>query len=529
MPGSEILKDTGDGNMSYNITDKTLVTEITTKIAEMVVTKKSEQKYTNLNFSHPLDNDIVGKNGELKKLLSGNATEIDYSQAQDLDALWQKLIKKSIECLRFFDEREPFMELQKTNPVLKPVAYGLDSLASYQDRYTKFESMLYGASSFYRDHVFHAVRTWMLGVFCLIKKLDGNEEETSTLIDNIVFDGEGGTSFSDDINFFEKISMWTIIALCHDLGYPLEKAEQILGKTQEMMKAFIPRPNIWNNFGFNGTQDTINEYILKFISTKMKTSSDCEIDSDNKDKMYLGRIQPKYYLKFAKSLEGFNHGIVSSVIVYKMLLYFLESDFNLNDDYKFKREDARQFYVRREMLRAMASHTCDDVYNIYLTTFSSLLFLCDEMQEWGRKSWNDMYAGLTSNAIKLKINTLSSSIVDIEEEINMNNVDSISLVIDNIKRIFDRQHAHYRTKFRDGQYTKDRDLCIKKKMLLQLGEEGAAENRIEISFLLSKEGSCFKIDLKNSSIYSNKANAKKIEEALKGSLYESDIVVIGTK
>lgn len=62
--------------------------------------------------------------------------------------------------------------------------------------------------------------------------------------------------------------MWTFIALCHDLGYPLEKSQQILDKTQKMMKEFIPNPNIWNNFGFNGIQDNINEYIIKFMSTK---------------------------------------------------------------------------------------------------------------------------------------------------------------------------------------------------------------------------------------------------------------------
>ena len=36
------------------------------------------------------------------------------------------------------------------------------------------------------------------------------------------------------------------------------------------MREFVPSPNIWSNFGYNGTQDSINEYVLKFISTKMK-------------------------------------------------------------------------------------------------------------------------------------------------------------------------------------------------------------------------------------------------------------------
>lgn len=92
--------------------------------------------------------------------------------------------------------------------------------------------------------------------------------DENIFISQITIDGCTDNTFSSNINFFEKISMWTFIALCHDLGYPLEKSQQILDKTQKMMKEFIPNPNIWNNFGFNGIQDNINEYIIKFMSTK---------------------------------------------------------------------------------------------------------------------------------------------------------------------------------------------------------------------------------------------------------------------
>lgn len=109
-----------------------------------------------------------------------------------------------------------------------------------------------------------------------------------------------------------------------------------------------------------------------------KTTASEKLDgADECKNEFWGRIQPKYYLKYAKSLEGFQHGIISTIIIYKMLLYFLESDFNLNDDYIYKNEDARQFYIRREILRAIAAHTCPDAYNIHITTFPSLLFLCD--------------------------------------------------------------------------------------------------------------------------------------------------------
>jgi len=36
------------------------------------------------------------------------------------------------------------------------------------ERYSDFEGMLYGSSSYYRDHIFHSIRTWLIGVFFLL-------------------------------------------------------------------------------------------------------------------------------------------------------------------------------------------------------------------------------------------------------------------------------------------------------------------------------------------------------------------------
>ena len=52
----------------------------------------------------------------------------------------------------------------------------------------------------------------------------------------------------------------------------------------------------------------------------------------------------------------------------------------------FDHEDSRQYYIRREILRAIASHTCHDIYQNDMLRFSFLLILCDDAQEWGRKS-----------------------------------------------------------------------------------------------------------------------------------------------
>lgn len=513
--------------MSYEINDRTLIEEMcgdirNTAQAEYEKLKerlKQEGRDLPGDFAFPLDEDIVGPEGYLKKLLSDQENAISYSKARKLDNLWRSLLNKSIVCLRYFDTREPFLD----NPNKAIVAYGIDKLEEYHLRYTEFESLMYGSSAYYRDHVFHAIRVWLLGVFCLLKKINAED----AFITKLGLDG--GANPPSKIDFFEYISMWTITALCHDLGYPLEKAEQILDKTRKMMREFVPNPNVWNNFGYSGTQDSINEYVLKFISTKMKEKTSDEKADEQTDaiveKEYLGRIQPKYYLKYAKSLESFQHGIISTIIIYKMLLYFLESDFNLNDDYIYKNEDARQFYIRHEILRAIAAHTCPDAYNIHITSFSSLLFLCDEFQEWGRRTWNELYTGLKEDSISLEIEKFSSDEIDIQEKISLESVEDIEIIVQNISRVFDRQYSLYKTTFRDGQYTAKRDFSLTKTMKFTLPKNGAQTREIIIKYGLPKsDASYFNIDLSNVGT-SKEDYKKKIESKISKQMYYRDLKI----
>ena len=180
------------------------------------------------------------------------------------------------------------------------------------------------------------------------------------------------------VNKLEKISIWSMIALTHDLGYPLEKAQGIIDKTKDMMKSFISNPSVSMNLSFNGVQNNMNDFVVRFISSKMhevnmlcpkEKASNKGTESNLEEKKYVARLQPKYYFKFQKSLEEYKHGILSAIIIYKLLIYFLESDFNINEDYTFDKEESRQFYIRREILRTIAAHTCHDVYHLDMLKF----------------------------------------------------------------------------------------------------------------------------------------------------------------
>ena len=142
------------------------------------------------HLQYPLDKQVKD---ELKNLYDNGidrvTKELSYEVNDEIDELWNLLIEKSVICLRFFDKREPFMENGKEQYV-----YGMKKLRKYHEDYTDFEGMLYGSDSYYRDHVFHVIRVWLLGLYLILNKNSYITETGKRLIDNIRFEGESKNS-----------------------------------------------------------------------------------------------------------------------------------------------------------------------------------------------------------------------------------------------------------------------------------------------------------------------------------------------
>ena len=409
--------------------------------------------------AYPLDSEV---RSSLEKTSSSLESGDDYAifDYEDvITALWKQLIEKSIICLRHFDSREPF--LRNDNKV--PQAYGIDNLVQYFKQYREFESSLYGSVKYYRDHVIHVIRVWLLGMDLLIRN-------DCSYLKSMSIDK------SENYNYYEKISVWTLIALTHDLGYPLEKSIEIFDKTRSMMKAFLSNPQVSMDLSFSGVQDSMNDFVLRFMSSRMKESENNKVG----ESQYIARLQPKYYYKFQKSLEHNKHGLISALIVYKMLVYFLESDFSTQEDYLFNKEEVHQFYIRREILRAIASHTCKDVYQMSMESFSFLLILCDEAQEWGRKTvaqlYNERKSEYSFDGIKIGSEDESNRRCVIEESFEIDD----ARLCETILKHFEHQCQDYQLWFRDGQDTEKRNFSFERLLTLKVKSDISLQYSIRL-------------------------------------------------
>ncbi len=415
---------------------------------------------------YPLDEDIRHRLEAVSLRDDDEDFEI-FRFFDNLITLWEKLIEKSIKALRYFDKREPF----KKYPTKHPLAYGVEELRNYFDKYIKFETTLYGSSRYYRDHVVHVFRVWILGVSRLLSN-------DSNLLKIIEVDKKCS------VNPLEKLSIWTLVALTHDLGYPLEKSLEVVERTKDMMKSFVVNPTISMDLSFNGVQNSMNDFVLRFMSSKMIEKK----REGNDEYKYVARLQPKYYFKFQKSLERNKHGVLSALVIYKILRYFLESDYSTNEDYYFNAEDTRQFYIRREILRAISSHTCHDIYQLTAKNFSFLLILCDDAQEWGRKGISELYINksIEYDYDGLNIN-FGGDNINVSFGEKYKNVDKEEDVKTIILRFIDISRD-YNEIFRDGLDTAKRDFCFKKNTEVDFGT-GNNKVAISMSLVISNETS----------------------------------------
>jgi len=447
---------------------------------------------------HPLDEDVTDKIKSLMNEISSAGCKDEdkvyeiFRHSDIIDDIWLLLLEKAIKCLRYHDPREPFEEKKDK----KPQAYGLPELKEYYKRYKEFENMLYGSNRSYRDHIVHVFRVWLSGVNCMVKYKAEYLNCISIRDDKI------------DLNQQEKLSIWTIIALTHDLGYPLERAKAIIKTTHNMASLFVTSPTISMDLSFHGVQNYMNDFILRLMSSKMIKKNEyiarlrCFITkmtkvstNENTEKEYVARLQPKYYFKFQKSLERMDHGILSTLIIYKLLAYFLDSDYSINEDYKFTKEERRQFYIRREILRAIATHTCKDIFHLYMGSFAFLLIVADDTQEWGRKSLSELYIPSGKkyylDDIKLIIRENNDNECNIKEEVTIpdGRTDDVIKLLEHLKK----RAVDYVRMFRDGQDTRKRDFSFSKNLLIR------CENSVELGMklqILKDEASSLRGEIK---------------------------------
>jgi len=377
--------------------------------------KKNEPHLAFLQpYSHTVLNNFYANNAEVK--------------VEDLRKLWRLILIDAIYFLRINDHREASFytttgkKKKKTkmgNPFVPQVAeanvYGINELSNYFEQFTEFESTLYGADRYYRDHVIHPLNVWLTGVNLLknygkyfsLRAVTHASVEDENHANPKWFGSNKGEDGKLKLSTAELSAMWAIVALTHDLGYPLEKVEKVNDQLEKMMSQFGNIGFTRSRFSFENQHDHLVKFLLKLISsvcTPYEEIGKKKNKKENKSEIrWTNHLRTKYYTKFSKSWEQFDHGIVSCLLMLKTLTFFIESDYSNENAKPLSSEDARQFAIRSEILHAIASHTTPKIYHLAANNLPFLLVFCDDIQEWSRPTLADMRVGIKGSAERVTI------------------------------------------------------------------------------------------------------------------------------
>lgn len=334
----------------------------------------------------------------LKKFLEPrpNAAAPDFDPQSDALQTCKQLLLNAIHFLRRSDKRESLygIEYENDSNLAALHEFGLNELYEYYDEFARsHEGLYYGLEEYYRDHVRHPLYVWLIGMKLLKKLLFESPEASFEFMSagKDVFSIRPAEDASVDQDKFtiwvsELVAMWTVIAVTHDLGYPFERFEQLNNKGEELFGKIRGLNLSPVNIIFSQQHSFETGHFLEVISSKIVRSS-------MQKNTILWKTQPrsKYYLKFAKSLACQKHGILSAWLLMWFTPFFTEIYLTKNDaNGESDLEEARQFAIRAEILHAIAAHTTDLIYHVSPFTLSFLLILCDELQEWGRPTLQEM-------------------------------------------------------------------------------------------------------------------------------------------
>lgn len=331
-----------------------------------------KENFSEIKFiSTPLPKEKHKRTTKLAEAIRGlDANKPLYQQKSEVANVWTNLVGKAIIYLKFNDSREEYHDDE---------GYGVEKLEEFFSEFRKFEPLLYGAQEErYRDHLCHMLGVFIVGEYLIREALGGFDK---ILMGNIPV-------VEPTVTADEKEAIWCVIALTHDLGIALEKIPEINPKAEAMLSKFGSLD--MQRLAYPFLRTPLDDFVIEFVSADLR---EVEAEAGSNSKQFLTHVQSKYFLKFSEAYEKRNHGIIGCLVLMKNLVFFLETDFTRDTHKPLDLEDAKQFLIRRDILRAIAAHSNHDIYYLKIAEFSFILRICDELHERERPNLVEIFEG----------------------------------------------------------------------------------------------------------------------------------------
>jgi hypothetical protein len=310
-----------------------------------------------------------------KKTGKGLSEALDWHEAHKTGReLWEQLISAALNDIH----REP---------------KGNSQIFEYSKAATEFEELLYGLEGHYRDHTLHSLWVYLLGEHILRDLIPDIHADLNWYLYNDVEKDktEYSRKLMDDARKKEKDlckkvserrdAIWCIMALCHDLGYSLEKLGKLNEKVRNVLK-FVDLPD-FQQVGY--TLNIEHQFHVAQFLELMAMEPHLVPSEDLKTVLIKGYRDDSTYWRLCRAFEKKQHGILSAYLVYKILHVFAEAWMRgPAEDWGLEDGEALDNIIRGDILFAIAQHEFDFAYLNQLHSLADILVLADELEEFSR-------------------------------------------------------------------------------------------------------------------------------------------------
>lgn len=267
-----------------------------------------------------------------------------------------------------FDKIKFKKQQKKSLKIIKEIlsVHGKEDIVRFLGKLASIEPLIQELQPWVRDHVVHAINTFLIGVYILEK---------------VNFPTLKGTHF--DYQF-----MWKLCGPTHDLGYPIEIAHNLKKPFVDEMNDILdeidsPSPKLEYETYPKGLEKLCGKWNTNEIIQKRLTQWELGIDIED-------------YYKWLKRGNKIDHGVISALSQLKVIeaMYYKENPKRENKKIKQNSFDFNQRNFDLDMVSvssALFIHNINQEYlgfsnkiKFNLSPLAFLLFLCDTCQEWDR-------------------------------------------------------------------------------------------------------------------------------------------------
>ena len=338
-----------------------------------------------------------------------------YNQLSQLTIkLWCMMLKDALDAL---DDVDGFKH--------KDSIRGISRLKSYLKGFKEFEILLYGSDKRYRDTIYHQLWFYFVGEYLFSKY-------------NIMGDLlKGKDWYCDPIDKSEekilkaRYACFCVIALCHDLGKPLQKIHSINDAIRSMLEEYKFLHFSPFKVEFPLTYETMLNFLVERLG-QIGIPYRKYNHSTKQSQLDIRKIKDHYYIKmkeyminqphmkatFSTALAELNHGMFSCLLLMESFRRFKGGSPYQNWMKKRHLCSLEEIWIQKSymtaqsILKSIAYHSIDSIQITEIDLPYFWVCLVDDLSEWYRptRAGKDF---ISSGICKVRIDELNLSKIHI--------------------------------------------------------------------------------------------------------------------